>query len=43
MACVLSTLALHAEVPVELLRTMISAYPTSHRGIEEAVRELDGR
>jgi pyruvate/2-oxoglutarate dehydrogenase complex dihydrolipoamide dehydrogenase (E3) component len=32
--------ALHAEVPIQRLRHMIYAYPTFHRGIEDAVREL---
>ncbi len=38
----LLTLAVHAEVPVEQLRRMIYAYPTFHRGIEDALRELPG-
>jgi pyruvate/2-oxoglutarate dehydrogenase complex dihydrolipoamide dehydrogenase (E3) component len=38
----LLTLAVHAEVPVEQLRWMIYAYPTFHRGIEDALRELPG-
>lgn len=33
--------AVHAEVPLNRLRTMIYAYPTFHRGIEDALRELD--
>ena len=33
--------AVHAEVPVERLRNMIYAYPTFHRGIEDALRSLD--
>ncbi|WP_327001325.1 NAD(P)/FAD-dependent oxidoreductase [Dactylosporangium sp. NBC_01737] len=39
---VLSALAVavHAEVPVETLRHMIYAYPTFHRGIEDALRDL---
>ena len=39
---VLSALALavHAEVPTDRLRQMIYAYPTFHRGIEDALREL---
>jgi pyruvate/2-oxoglutarate dehydrogenase complex dihydrolipoamide dehydrogenase (E3) component len=39
---VLSALAVavHGEVPVERLRHMIYAYPTFHRGIEDAVRDL---
>ena len=32
--------AVHAEVPTECLRQMIYAYPTFHRGIEDALREL---
>ncbi len=36
----LLTLAVHAEVPVERLRHMIYAYPTFHRAIEDAVRDL---
>jgi pyruvate/2-oxoglutarate dehydrogenase complex dihydrolipoamide dehydrogenase (E3) component len=41
---VLSALAVavHAEVPVERLRHMIYAYPTFHRGIEDALRDLAG-
>jgi pyruvate/2-oxoglutarate dehydrogenase complex dihydrolipoamide dehydrogenase (E3) component len=38
----LLTLAVYAEVPVERLRWMIYAYPTFHRGIEDALRELPG-
>jgi pyruvate/2-oxoglutarate dehydrogenase complex dihydrolipoamide dehydrogenase (E3) component len=34
------TLAVHAQVPVEQLRTMIYAYPTFHRGVEDALRTL---
>jgi pyruvate/2-oxoglutarate dehydrogenase complex dihydrolipoamide dehydrogenase (E3) component len=39
---VLSALAVavHAEVPTDRLRQMIYAYPTFHRGIEDALREL---
>jgi len=37
----LLALAVHARVPVATLRTMIWAYPTFHRGIEDAVRALD--
>ena len=36
----LLTLAIHAEVPVERLRQMIYAYPTFHRGVEDALRDL---
>lgn len=32
--------AAHGEVPVERLRHMIYAYPTFHRGIEDALRDL---
>jgi len=34
--------AVHAEVPVERLRTMHYAYPTFHRTIEAALKRLDG-
>jgi pyruvate/2-oxoglutarate dehydrogenase complex dihydrolipoamide dehydrogenase (E3) component len=34
------TLAIHARVPVETLRTMIYAYPTFHRAVEDALRDL---
>ena len=37
----LLALAVHARVPIDELRTMIYAYPTFHRGIEDAVRDLD--
>jgi pyruvate/2-oxoglutarate dehydrogenase complex dihydrolipoamide dehydrogenase (E3) component len=33
-------LAVHAEVPVATLRTMIYAYPTFHRAIESALADL---
>ena len=36
------TLAVHAEIPVDTLRSMIYAYPTFHRGIEDALRDLPG-
>ena len=36
----LLTLAVHEAVPVDHLRTMIYAYPTFHRGIEDALRNL---
>jgi pyruvate/2-oxoglutarate dehydrogenase complex dihydrolipoamide dehydrogenase (E3) component len=41
---VLSALAVavHAEVPLDRLRHMIYAYPTFHRGIEDALRDLLG-
>ncbi len=32
--------AVHAEVPVERLRHMIYAYPTFHRGVEDALTDL---
>lgn len=34
--------AVHGRVSVERLRQMIYAYPTFHRGIEDALRDLDG-
>ncbi len=36
----LLALAVHAEVPTRRLREMIYAYPTFHRGIEDALRHL---
>ena len=36
----LLTLAVHAEIPVATLRSMIYAYPTFHKGIEDALSEL---
>lgn len=36
----LLVLAVHASVPIEQLRTMIYAYPTFHRGIEDALKNL---
>ena len=36
----LLTLAVHAEVPTTELRHMIYAYPTFHRAIEAAVKDL---
>jgi pyruvate/2-oxoglutarate dehydrogenase complex dihydrolipoamide dehydrogenase (E3) component len=38
----LLALAVHAEVPLDRLRTMIYAYPTFHRGVEDALRDLAG-
>ncbi|MDN5794811.1 MAG: NAD(P)/FAD-dependent oxidoreductase [Intrasporangium sp.] len=35
------SVAVHAEVPLEVLRSMIFAYPTFHRGIETALGGLD--
>ena len=37
----LLALAVHARVPVSELRTMMYAYPTFHRGIEDAARALE--
>lgn len=34
------TLAVHAETPIDTLRSMIYAYPTFHRGIEDALGQL---
>ena len=34
------SVAVHGQVPVERLRSMIYAYPTFHRGIEDALRDL---
>jgi len=36
----LLALAVHAEVPVSSLRSMIYAYPTFHRAIEDALKDL---
>ena len=36
------TLAVHARVPVATLKTMIYAYPTFHRGVLDALTDLDG-
>lgn len=36
----LLTLAVHAQTPIEELRSMIYAYPTFHRGIEDALGHL---
>ncbi|MBB5873294.1 pyruvate/2-oxoglutarate dehydrogenase complex dihydrolipoamide dehydrogenase (E3) component [Allocatelliglobosispora scoriae] len=33
-------LAVHAETPIETLRSMIFAYPTFHRGISQAIEDL---
>jgi pyruvate/2-oxoglutarate dehydrogenase complex dihydrolipoamide dehydrogenase (E3) component len=35
------TTAVHAEVPVATLRSMIYAYPTMHRAVSEALADLD--
>lgn len=37
----LLTVAVHAKVTVDQLRSMIWAYPTFHRGVEDAVNALD--
>ena len=34
------TLAVHAETPIGVLRSMIYAYPTFHRAVEDALRHL---
>ena len=34
------SVAVHARVPTATLREMIYAYPTFHRGVEDALREL---
>ncbi|MGH9119517.1 MAG: dihydrolipoyl dehydrogenase family protein [Acidimicrobiales bacterium] len=39
----LLALAVHAEVPVDDLRSMIYAYPTLHRGVQDALRDLADR
>jgi len=36
------TTAVHAEVPTSTLRSMIYAYPTFHRAVESALRDLHG-
>jgi len=36
----LLTLAVHSRTPIEELRSMIYAYPTFHRGIEDALGSL---
>jgi pyruvate/2-oxoglutarate dehydrogenase complex dihydrolipoamide dehydrogenase (E3) component len=37
----LLALAVHAQVPITVLRSMIYAYPTFHRGVEDALASLD--
>ncbi len=37
----LLTLAVHARVPLDTLRSMVYAYPTFHRGVEDALRDVD--
>ena len=34
-------IAIHAQVPISSLSTMIYTYPTFHRAISEALRDLD--
>jgi len=34
------TLSVHARIPVQRLREMIYAYPTFHRAVEDALRDL---
>jgi pyruvate/2-oxoglutarate dehydrogenase complex dihydrolipoamide dehydrogenase (E3) component len=34
------TTAVHAEVPTDTLRSMMYAYPTFHRAVESALKEL---
>ena len=34
------TLAVHARIPVATLRTMVYAYPTFHRGVLDALGDL---
>jgi pyruvate/2-oxoglutarate dehydrogenase complex dihydrolipoamide dehydrogenase (E3) component len=36
----LLALAVHARVPITELRSMIYAYPTFHRGVEDALNDL---
>lgn len=36
------TLAVHARVPVETMRSMVYAYPTFHRGVLDALTDLAG-
>ena len=36
----LLALAVHAKIPVATLRSMIYAYPTFHKGVEDALNEL---
>jgi pyruvate/2-oxoglutarate dehydrogenase complex dihydrolipoamide dehydrogenase (E3) component len=37
----LLSLAVHGQVPVGVLRSMIYAYPTFHKGVEDALNDLD--
>jgi hypothetical protein len=34
------TLAVHARIPVATLRTMVYAYPTFHRAVQDALNDL---
>jgi hypothetical protein len=34
------TLAVHARIPVATLRTMVYAYPTFHRAVQDALADL---
>jgi pyruvate/2-oxoglutarate dehydrogenase complex dihydrolipoamide dehydrogenase (E3) component len=34
------TLAVHARIPVATLRTMVYAYPTFHRAVQDALNNL---
>ena len=34
------TLAVHAETPIDVLKSMIYAYPTFHRGVEDALGQI---
>lgn len=36
----LLALAVHAKIPIATLRSMIYAYPTFHKGVEDALKEL---
>jgi len=36
----LLALAVHAKIPIDTLRSMIYAYPTFHKGVEDALNEL---
>lgn len=37
------SIAVHAQVPVSQLESMIYAYPTFHRGLQDAIRDLRGK
>jgi pyruvate/2-oxoglutarate dehydrogenase complex dihydrolipoamide dehydrogenase (E3) component len=34
------TLAVHGSIPTQVLKTMMYAYPTFHRAVEVALRDL---